>query len=73
MKTLDIPILAADPVISEVRRAKTAVGQKYGFDVLAMVRSLRELDEQDNANKPSQVGKSSTDSSSSTIPEAAGP
>lgn len=51
MKTLDISIVAADPVISEVRRAKTAVAQQYGFDVIAMVRALRQIDEEDNANK----------------------
>jgi hypothetical protein len=51
MKTLDISIVTADPVISEVRRAKTAVAQKYGFDVMAMVRALRQIDEEENANK----------------------
>lgn len=51
MKTLDISIVVADPVISEVRRAKTAVVQKYGFDVIAMVRALRQIDDQENANK----------------------
>lgn len=50
MKTLDAPIVAADPVISEVRRAKTAVAQKYGFDILAMVRALRKIDEEEDAN-----------------------
>ncbi|MBL9114336.1 MAG: hypothetical protein JNJ83_04965 [Verrucomicrobiaceae bacterium] len=49
MKTLDASTVAADPVISEVRRAKTAVAQKYGFDVLAMVRALRQIDEEENA------------------------
>ena len=51
MKTLDISTVTADPVISEVRRAKTAVAQKYGFDVIAMVRALRQIDEEENANK----------------------
>ena len=46
MKTMTEPNVAADSVIAEVRRAKTAVGQKYGFDVRAMVRGLRELDRQ---------------------------
>ena len=50
-KTLDISTVAADPVISEVRRAKTAVAQKYGFDVIAMVRGLRQIDEEENENK----------------------
>lgn len=51
MKTLDIPIIAADPVISEVRRAKTAVAQEYGFDVMAMVRALRQIDKEEDAGK----------------------
>jgi hypothetical protein len=51
MKTRDTPTLAADPVISEVRRAKTAVAQRYGFDVIAMVRALRNIDEEENSKK----------------------
>ena len=43
--------LPADPVISELRRAKTAVAEKYGFDVIAMVRALRRIDEEENADK----------------------
>lgn len=50
MKTLDTTTVTADPVISEVRRAKTAVAQQYGFDVIAMVRALRQIDEEENAN-----------------------
>jgi flagellar biosynthesis regulator FlbT len=42
MKTAELPILQADPVISEVRRIKTALAAKHDFDVLAMVRSLQE-------------------------------
>jgi hypothetical protein len=51
MKTLDASTVTADPVISEARRAKTAVAQKYGFDVMAMVRALRQIDEEEDANK----------------------
>jgi len=51
MKTLDITTVTADPVISEVRRAKTAVAEQYDFDVIAMVRALRRIDEEENANK----------------------
>ena len=51
MKTSNIPTVPADPVISEVRRAKTAVAQKYGFDVIAMVRALRQIDEDEDADK----------------------
>ena len=42
MKTIDTPILQADPVISEVRRVKTALAVKHNFDVVAMVQSLQE-------------------------------
>jgi len=49
MKTLDISTVVADPVISEVRRAKTAIAQKYGFDVIAIVRALRQIDVEENA------------------------
>jgi flagellar biosynthesis regulator FlbT len=45
MKTIDSPIIQADPVISEVRRVKTALAAKHDFDVLAMVRSLQEREQ----------------------------
>ncbi|MCC5804878.1 MAG: hypothetical protein JJU00_01000 [Opitutales bacterium] len=51
MKTVEDSLIKADSVIAEVRRAKTALAQKYDFDVLAMVRSLRERDERDAASK----------------------
>lgn len=51
MKTIEQAQIKADPVISELRRAKVALGQKYNFDVIAMVRGLRERDQQENANK----------------------
>jgi hypothetical protein len=38
-------------VISEVRRAKTAMAEKFGFDVLAMIGGLRELDRQQDATE----------------------
>ena len=50
MKTVEEPSLKADPVIAEVRRAKVALAQNYDFDVIAMVRGLREQDRQDDAN-----------------------
>lgn len=51
MKTVKENTIKADPVITEVHRAKVALAQKYDFDVLAMVRGLRERDENENANK----------------------
>jgi hypothetical protein len=44
MKTIDPSLLQADPVISEVRRVKTALAAKHNFDVSAMVRDLQERD-----------------------------
>jgi hypothetical protein len=41
--------VTADSVISEVRRAKTAIAEKYGFDVIAMVRGLRRIDHEVDA------------------------
>jgi len=57
MKTTDYPQLQADPVITEVRRAKVALAAKHNFDVMAMVRSLQERErlykcEQDASEKP---------------------
>jgi len=60
MKTLDTLTIAADPVISEVRRAKTAVAEKYGFDVMAMVRALRQIDEEESINKAVATRASNT-------------
>jgi len=51
MKILEISTVVADPVISEVRRAKTAVAEKYGFNVIAMVRALRRIDEEEKAHQ----------------------
>jgi len=42
LKTIDSPLLQADPVICEVRRVKTALAAKHNFDVLAMIRALQE-------------------------------
>jgi hypothetical protein len=57
MKTTDYPQLQADPVITEVRRAKVALAAKHKFDVLAMVRSLQKRErmykcEQDGSETP---------------------
>jgi hypothetical protein len=49
MKTLDMATVAADPVISEVRRAKITLARGYGFDVIAMVRALRQIDDAEKA------------------------
>ena len=45
MKTIDSQSLHADPIINEVRRAKTALAAKYNYDVVAMVRALQEREQ----------------------------
>jgi hypothetical protein len=47
MKTIDSHSLQADPIITEVRRAKTALAAKYNFDVVAMVRALQEREKEE--------------------------
>ncbi len=42
MKTIDTPIAVTDPVISEVRRHKRAIAEEFGFDVIALARSLQQ-------------------------------
>ena len=42
MKTIDTPISVTDPVISEVRRHKHAIAEEFGFDVIALARSLQQ-------------------------------
>lgn len=51
MKTIETTSIKADPVIREVRRAKVALAQKYDFDVRAMVRALRERDENEKCEQ----------------------
>jgi len=42
MKTIDLPSSVTDPVISEVRRHKRAIAEEFGFDVIALGRSLQQ-------------------------------
>jgi hypothetical protein len=44
MKTINKKSIAADPVIVEVRQAKTKLAERYDFNVVAMVESLRNMD-----------------------------
>jgi len=41
MKTIDYPKNVVDPVISEVRRHKEEIADAFGFDVVAIGRSLQ--------------------------------
>jgi hypothetical protein len=51
MKTIEPNQIVADPIITEVRRAKTALAAKYNFDVVAMVRALQEREKNEKANR----------------------
>lgn len=42
MKTIDTILPVTDPVIQEVRRHKRAIAEEFGFDVVALGRSLQE-------------------------------
>jgi hypothetical protein len=46
LKTIDSSLLQADPVISEVRRVKTAFAAKHNFDVMAMIQALQEREKE---------------------------
>ena len=41
MKTIDCPKSVVDPVITEVRLHKQAIAEAFGFDVMALGRSLQ--------------------------------
>ena len=51
MKTIEPTQRMADPIITEVRRVKTALAAKYNFDVIAMVRALQEREKNEYSNK----------------------
>jgi len=47
MKTIDDSTTVADRVISEVRRHKQEIAEAFGFDVMALGRSLQEREQGD--------------------------
>lgn len=47
MKTIDQPKAVADPVITEVRRHKQEIAAAFGFDVMALGRSLQQRESGD--------------------------
>lgn len=63
MKTNDITVVPADPVIREVRRAKIAVAERHGFEVGFMIRALQERQQKEQReqsagpNAPPRVGQ----------------
>jgi hypothetical protein len=42
MKTIDHPKTTVDPVIAEVRRHKAEIAVAFGFDAIAIGRSLQQ-------------------------------
>lgn len=48
MKTIDTVLPMTDPVIQEVRRHKRAIAEAFGFDVVALGRSLQERQTRDS-------------------------
>jgi hypothetical protein len=47
MKTIDMVPSVPDPVIQEIRRHKGAIAEAFGFDVVALGRSLQERQARD--------------------------
>lgn len=56
MKTIDTPETVVDPVISEVRRHKQEIAEAFGFDVMALGRSLQEREQGDPRFKTPEGG-----------------
>lgn len=42
MKTIDYPKPIVDPVMAEVRRHKEEIAASFGYDAIALCRSLQE-------------------------------
>ena len=47
MKTIDTVLPVTDPVIQEVRSHKRAIAEEFGFDVVALGRSIQERQARD--------------------------
>lgn len=60
MKTIDTPESVVDPVISEVRRHKQEIAEAFGFDVMALGRSLQEREQGDPRFKTPESGQGVT-------------
>jgi flagellar biosynthesis regulator FlbT len=66
MKTVDSAPLQADPVISEVRRVKTALAAKHNFDVMAMTRELQEREKKQKCATVKGVAEARDETSGDT-------
>lgn len=62
MKTIDKPKRVIDPVITEVHRHKQNIAEAFGFDVVALGRSLQQREANDPRFKtPQRKGVSPED------------
>jgi hypothetical protein len=57
MKTSDSPQSVVDPVITEVRRHKHEIAAAFGFDVMALGRSLQLREAGDPRFKKPEAGQ----------------
>jgi len=69
MKTIDCPKTVVDPVITEVRRHKQEIAEAFGFDVVALGRSLQRREIGDPRFKV-PVGEQGGGGQSATRPES---
>ena len=83
MKTSDYPRTVVDPVISEVRQHKQEIAEAFGFDVMALGRSLQQREygdprfktpggEQTSTGQPATHPESDSEASDKPQPEAEG-
>jgi len=61
MKTTDYPKTLIDPVITEVRRHKQEIAEAFGFDVVALGRSLQRREIGDPRFKAPQANETVVD------------
>lgn len=47
MKTIDTPTATPDEVITEVRRHKVEIAERFGYDVVALGRALQKRKQDD--------------------------
>jgi hypothetical protein len=69
MKTIDYPQAVIDPVITEVRRHKQEIAESFGFDVLALGRSLQQREAGDQRFK-TPGGEQGSSEQPATRPES---
>lgn len=70
MKTIDYPKTVVDPVITEVRRHKQEIAEAFGFDVMALGRSLQQREVGDSRFKTPGVEQEAGGGQPTTRPES---